>query len=129
VSTDTLDPIVPAPPPGLLARTRASRWLPLPVVLAGTFMVVLDFFIVNVALPSIQSGLHTSSGTLEWTSGVLATAQNVGDSIGEAVIGVVFFGALHHGFAHAFELGVGLLAAILIAVAGLTRLMPAAVRS
>ena len=36
-------------------RLAASSWLPLPVVLAGTFMVVLDFFIVNVALPSIQA--------------------------------------------------------------------------
>jgi hypothetical protein len=44
MSTQPLDPISPAPRPGLLARTRASRWLPLPVVLAGTFMVVLDFF-------------------------------------------------------------------------------------
>jgi EmrB/QacA subfamily drug resistance transporter len=43
-----------------------SRWLPLPVVLAGTFMVVLDFFIVNVALPSMQSQLHASAGAIEW---------------------------------------------------------------
>ena len=44
----------------------ASRWIPLPVVLAGTFMVVLDFFIVNVALPSMQSDLHAGSGAVEW---------------------------------------------------------------
>lgn len=43
-----------------------SRWAPLAVVLAGTFMVVLDFFIVNVALPSIQMRLHASDGALEW---------------------------------------------------------------
>src|SRR5579859_4731340 len=49
-----------------LPRVTASKWLPLPVVLVGTFMVVLDFFIVNVALPSIQSRLHASGGALEW---------------------------------------------------------------
>src|ERR1700735_5852375 len=50
----------------LFSRARASRWAPLPVVLAGTFIVVLDFFIVNVALPSIQSSLDASSGSIEW---------------------------------------------------------------
>ncbi len=29
-----------------------SPWAALPVFMAGTFMIVLDFFIVNVALPS-----------------------------------------------------------------------------
>ena len=42
-----------ASPPSRLARLRASRWAALPVVLAGTFMVVLDFFIVDVPMPSI----------------------------------------------------------------------------
>jgi MFS family permease len=30
------------------------------------FMVVLDFTIVNVALPSIQNGLHVATSTLQW---------------------------------------------------------------
>src|ERR1700753_3088109 len=51
--------------PAAFSQTR-SRWLPLPVILAGTFMVVLDFFIVNVALPSMQAHLHASSGAIEW---------------------------------------------------------------
>ena len=67
-----------------------SRWAPLPVVLAGTFMVVLDFFIVNVALPSMQSDLHASDGAIEWvvagyalTSAVLLiTAGRLGDQFG-----------------------------------------------
>ena len=33
------------------------------------------------------------------TSGVLSTMQNVGNALGVAVIGVVFFGAVSHGFA------------------------------
>jgi MFS family permease len=60
------------------------------VVLAGTFMVVLDFFIVNVALPSMQSNLHASSGAIEWvvagyavTSAIfLITAGRLGDQLG-----------------------------------------------
>jgi hypothetical protein len=30
----------------------------LPVVLTATFMTTLDFFIVNVAIPSLQTGLR-----------------------------------------------------------------------
>jgi EmrB/QacA subfamily drug resistance transporter len=40
------------------ATTRTVGWAPLLVVLAGTFVTFLDFFIVNVALPSIQTDLH-----------------------------------------------------------------------
>src|SRR5947209_15407846 len=72
------------------ARWTTSRWLPLPVVLAGTFMVVLDFFIVNVALPSMQSELHASNGTIEWvvagyalTSAIFViAAARLGDRFG-----------------------------------------------
>jgi EmrB/QacA subfamily drug resistance transporter len=42
------------------------RWATLPVVLAGTFMVVLDFFIVNVAIPSTQRELHAGSTSVQW---------------------------------------------------------------
>src|SRR5580704_7964420 len=71
-------------------RALSNHWAPLPVVLAGTFMVVLDFFIVNVALPSIQSGLHASGGSIEFvtagyalTSAVfLITGARLGDRLG-----------------------------------------------
>ena len=73
-----------------LPRLAASKWLPLPVVLAGTFMVVLDFFIVNVALPSIQRRLHASDGAVEWvvagyalTSAVFViSGARLGDRLG-----------------------------------------------
>jgi EmrB/QacA subfamily drug resistance transporter len=72
------------------AGDDASRWLALPVVLAGTFMVVLDFFIVNVALPSMQSDLHASESSIEWviagyslTSAIFViTAGRLGDRLG-----------------------------------------------
>src|ERR687888_1859435 len=73
-----------------IAAPRTSRWAALPVVLAGTFMVVLDFFIVNVALPSMQADLHAGSGAIEWvvagyglTSAVFhITAGRLGDQLG-----------------------------------------------
>ena len=80
--------------PTLAAAEResftSSRWAPLPVVLAGVFMVVLDFFIVNVALPSIQTDLRASASAIEWvvagyalTSAVfLITAGRLGDRFG-----------------------------------------------
>jgi hypothetical protein len=61
-------------------------------------------------------------------SGVLATAQNIGSAIGVAGIGAIFYGALDHGFAVAFERGVGTLAVVLLVVAAVTRLLPARVR-
>ncbi|HRW38891.1 MAG TPA: DHA2 family efflux MFS transporter permease subunit [Aquihabitans sp.] len=41
------------------------RWIAMGVVLLGTFMVILDTTIVNVALPQIGKELHESSG-IEW---------------------------------------------------------------
>jgi EmrB/QacA subfamily drug resistance transporter len=87
MSTQSISAAGPAP--AALSSTR-SRWLPLPVILAGTFMVVLDFFIVNVALPSMQAHLHASAGAIEWvvagyglTNAVfLITGARLGDRVG-----------------------------------------------
>jgi NAD(P)-dependent dehydrogenase (short-subunit alcohol dehydrogenase family) len=57
-------------------------------------------------------------------AGVLSTMQQVGNALGVAVTGVIFFGALHGGFAHAFVLSVAELAALLLGVVALTRLLP-----
>ena len=69
---------------------RTSPWAALPVVLAGTFMVVLDFFIVNVAMPAMQADLHASTGAIEWVvagygltfATLLITAGRLGDQLG-----------------------------------------------
>jgi predicted MFS family arabinose efflux permease len=58
--------------------------------MCGTFLVVLDFFIVNVALPSMQRGLHASDSGLEWVvagygltfSALLIAVTRLGDRIG-----------------------------------------------
>jgi EmrB/QacA subfamily drug resistance transporter len=47
-----------------VARGQAVSWAPLLVILAGTFVTFLDFFIVNVALPSIASELHADTSAV-----------------------------------------------------------------
>src|SRR5579884_3815471 len=89
-----------APPLARRSFTSWSRWLPLPVLLAGTFMVVLDFFIVNVALPSIQGHLDASSGAIEWvvagyglTNAVfLITGARLGDRWGRVRVFTIGLG-------------------------------------
>ena len=56
----------PAPPGYGEYRPDPDRWMALAVVLAAGFMTLLDVSIVNVALPSIEQGLHAQSNELEW---------------------------------------------------------------
>ena len=67
---------------------------------------------------------HADPATAGSVSGALSTAQQVGNSIGVAVTGVLFFGALSHGYGLAFERSVLQMGALLLLVAALTRLMP-----
>ena len=67
---------------------------------------------------------HADPATAGSVSGALSTAQQVGNSIGVAVTGVLFFGALGHGYGLAFERSVFEMGALLLLVAALTRLMP-----
>ncbi|HVV77550.1 MAG TPA: MFS transporter [Mycobacteriales bacterium] len=45
---------------------RAASRFALPVLLAATSLIVLDFFIVNVAMASLQRDLHAGSTAVEW---------------------------------------------------------------
>lgn len=47
------------------AAAHRPPWRALAVLLAGNFVTILDLFIVNVALPSIQHGLRTSDADLQ----------------------------------------------------------------
>jgi EmrB/QacA subfamily drug resistance transporter len=77
-------------PIAIAERPAQGAWATLAVLMAGTFMIVLDFFIVNVALPSMQADLHASSSAIEWVvagygltfATCLITAGRVGDTIG-----------------------------------------------
>ena len=57
----------PATPVAQPPRNAATNpWLVLVIACLAQFMVVLDATIVNVALPSIQRGLHFSPASLPW---------------------------------------------------------------
>ncbi len=51
--------------PGANAKQTDRRWWVLAVVVAAQFMFVVDAFVVNVALPSIRSSLHASTGEIQ----------------------------------------------------------------
>jgi MFS family permease len=46
-------------------RLDPRRWAALAVLLVGAFLAPLDFFIVNVALPSITLGLGASAADVQ----------------------------------------------------------------
>ncbi|MGH3216520.1 MAG: MFS transporter, partial [Trebonia sp.] len=70
--------------------SRFAKWAPLAIVLCGTFIFVLDFFVVNVALPSIARDLRASAAAIEWlvsgyaltTAALLVTGGRLGDHYG-----------------------------------------------
>ncbi|WNL46941.1 MFS transporter [Dyella sp. BiH032] len=53
------------------------RWLALPVLLAGAFLPPLDFFIVNVALPSIRGALHATAAQTQFVISAYAAIYAV----------------------------------------------------
>ena len=66
------------------------RWFQLFTVVVGTFMAMLDAFVVNVAIPSISRGLRTSLGEVELVIAsyilvyavLLVTGGRLGDRFG-----------------------------------------------
>src|SRR5689334_19226842 len=85
-------------------RTATNPWVVLVLVCLAQFMVVLDGTIVNVALPSIQSDLHLSDGSLQWIvnaytlvfGGFLLLGGRLGDLLGRRrlfLIGLAVFTA------------------------------------
>jgi EmrB/QacA subfamily drug resistance transporter len=79
-----------------------SKWLTLVAVCLGTFMLLLDVTIVNVALPDIQDALNTSFSQLQWVvdayaltlAALLLTAGSLADIFGRRrlyVIGLCVF--------------------------------------
>jgi EmrB/QacA subfamily drug resistance transporter len=57
-------------------------------------------------------------------TGALSTMQQVGNAVGVAVTGVIFFGLLPSGYARAFEVSLAELAGLLLAVAALALVLP-----
>jgi EmrB/QacA subfamily drug resistance transporter len=84
------------------AASTANRWLILVIACLAQFMVVLDVTVVNVALPSIQRGLHFSPSNLQWVvnaytlifGGFLLLGGRVSDLVGRKrlfTVGVALF--------------------------------------
>ena len=48
-----------------VATTRSATWS-LAAICVGYFMVILDTMVVNVALPALSRGLHTTTTGLQW---------------------------------------------------------------
>ena len=78
------------------------RWWALGAMCFALFMIMLDNTVVNVALPSIQRGLHASTSSLEWTVNaytlsfavLLVTGGRLGDIYGRRrmfLFGVIVF--------------------------------------
>ena len=78
----------------------AHPWRALTICLVGGGMVLLDVSIVNVALPSIRTGLAASESALQWVlSGyaltfglLLVPAGRIGDLRGRRTVFVVALG-------------------------------------
>ncbi len=58
-------------------RPDPRRWTALAILLTGAFLPPLDFFIVNVALPSIRTDLHASPAALQLVMSGYAVAYAV----------------------------------------------------
>jgi MFS family permease len=85
------------------SATEPHRWVAFAVLLAGAFLPPLDFFIVNVALPSIRSGLSATPAQLQLVISAYAasyavfliTGGRLGDLFGRRrvfLIGMAGFG-------------------------------------
>jgi EmrB/QacA subfamily drug resistance transporter len=79
-----------------------NKWWTLTAVCLGTFMLLLDITIVNVALPAIQASLHSSFAGLQWVvdayaltlAALLLTAGSLADLYGRRrlyLVGVSVF--------------------------------------
>ena len=89
-------------PGGAEPDRRGNKWWTLVAVCLGTFMLLLDITIVNVALPDIQRALHSSFADLQWVvdayaltlAAFLLTAGSLADMFGRRLmylIGLVIF--------------------------------------
>jgi EmrB/QacA subfamily drug resistance transporter len=73
---------------------RGNKWWTLLAVCLGTFMLLLDITIVNVALPDIQRALHSSFSDLQWVvdayaltlAAFLLTAGSLADMYGRRLL-------------------------------------------
>jgi EmrB/QacA subfamily drug resistance transporter len=77
-----------------------NKWWTLVAVCLGTFMLLLDITIVNVALPDIQQALHSTFSGLQWVvdayaltlAALLLTAGSLADMYGRRLLYIIGLG-------------------------------------
>ena len=82
---------------GATPGQQGNKWWTLVAVCLGTFMLLLDITIVNVALPDIQRALHSSFSDLQWVvdayaltlAAFLLTAGSLADMYGRRLLYLV----------------------------------------
>ncbi|MBL7627898.1 MFS transporter [Frankia nepalensis] len=96
------------------------RWVAVALVLDGAGQGLVTGPLISSVLLGVRPEIAGAG------SGVLAAAQQVGNSVGAAVLGAVFFAVRQGGgsVADAFEASLLVLAAISLLVAGLAQLLP-----
>lgn len=96
--------------PEKMTRPTTKPGLVLLVMCAGMFLVLLDVTVVNVAVPSITTGLHTNTAGVQWVvvgytvalASLLLTGGALGDRLGHRQVvlwGLVIFGLASAGCA------------------------------
>jgi predicted MFS family arabinose efflux permease len=85
---------------------------------------------MGLCIPALMGTLLAEVGPDEAGSagGILNTVQNIGNALGVAITGVVFFGAVPGGYGHAFGVSVTELAGVGLTVAALALLLAAPAR-
>lgn len=118
--------VVVAPPQ---QQVSARTWAALAVLCLGAFLVVLDTTIVNIAIPNIITGLHSSLDHVLWVlnaytlvyAALLITGGRLGDLYGPRrllIAGIVVFGAASVACAVAPSAGILIAARVLQGVGG-----------
>jgi EmrB/QacA subfamily drug resistance transporter len=75
-------------------HAETNRWVALGLLSAAQFMVVVDFAVVNVAIPSIQRDLHFNHGNIQWVfnayllayGGLLLLGGRIADQVGRRLL-------------------------------------------
>lgn len=79
-----------------------SKYLKLLIVLSGQLLTIMDIFIINVSIPSIQKDIHASNGEMQLMissyligfASFLITGGRMGDVYGRKkifIVGLIFF--------------------------------------
>src|SRR5258708_3652207 len=118
--------VVVAPPQ---QQVSGRTWAALAILCLGAFLVVLDTTIVNIAIPSIMTGLHSSLDQVLWVlnaytlvyAALLITGGRLGDLYGPRrllIVGILVFGGASVACALAPSAGILIAARVLQGVGG-----------